>query len=419
MSQTLRSEKLERSVVVVVVAAAAVAFLSMGARQTFGVFLIEVVRDLDTDRTTYSLALAIQNLLMGLPIAAMIADKMGHRPVVVAGGVMFAVGMYGTSNLETAGGLATTLGVVAGLGLSALSLATLLGAVGRVVPPGRRTFLFGIITAATSLGMAVLTPLARLALDAVGWESSFRLLAVSAALMVIDGLLLPGAGIEGHSPHTDERLRRVLERARRNRSYVLLVSGFFVCGFHVAFIAAHLPAFLEDEGLSGTAAAGAVGIIGLFNMIGSMVFGWLGDRYRKRTLLTILYGSRAVLFTLLLLLPINNVVAVLFSAAMGVVWLATAPLTSSTVAHLFGSRYMTSLYAVVFFSHQVGAFLGVYLGGALFDITGSYDIVWMLAVGLAVFAAAVHWPIEDAGPGFDERQRSVLVVETILGEDVA
>lgn len=415
MTETLARPRLERAVVVVVVAAAAVAFLSMGTRQTFGVFLIEVVDDLETDRTTYSLALAIQNLLMGLPIAAIIADKMGHRPVVIAGSLMFAGGMYGTSTLETASGLAGMLGVVAGLGLSALSLATLLGAVGRVVPPERRTFLFGIITAGTSLGMAVLTPLARVALDAVGWQSSFRLLAAAAVVMVIGGLLLPGADVVGSTPHVDERLVRVFQRARSNRSYLLLVSGFFVCGFHVAFIATHLPAFLEDEGLSGTVAAGAVGIIGLFNIVGSLTFGWLGDRFRKRTLLTILYSSRGILFTLLLLVPINNLVAVLFPAAMGFVWLATAPLTSSTVAHLFGSRYMTSLYAVVFLSHQVGAFLGVYLGGALFDLTGSYDIVWMLAIGLAVFAAAVHWPIEDAGPGADER----MSIEAALGEEMA
>lgn len=407
------STRLERAVTIVVAAAAAVAFLSMGARQTFGVFLIEVVDDLGTDRTTYSLALAIQNLLMGLPIAAMIADKMGHRPVVIAGSLMFGAGMWGTSMLDSASGLSTMLGVVAGLGLSALSLATLLGAVGRVVPPHRRTFLFGLITAGTSVGMAVMTPLSRVALDAVGWQSSFQLLAGLAFVMVVGGLMLPGRDVAGHGPVVDERLMRVLERARKNRSYVLLVSGFFVCGFHVAFIAAHLPAFFEGEGLSGTVAAGAVGIIGLFNIIGSMTFGWLGDRYRKRTLLTILYAARGVLFTLLLLVPINNLVAVLFSAAMGFVWLATAPLTSSTVAHLFGTRYMTSLYGVVFFSHQVGAFLGVYLGGALFDATGSYDIVWQLAIGLAILAAAVHWPIDDVGPGADER----AALEAAVGSD--
>ena len=411
MTTTASTAKLDRAVLVVVVAAATVAFVSMGSRQTFGVFLIEMVGDLGTDRTTYSLALAVQNLLMGLPIAAVIADKAGHRPVVIVGAVVFAIGMWGTSNLESPQGLVTTLGVVAGLGLSALSLATLLGAVGRVVPMERRTFLFGVITAATSLGMAAITPLARLALDNYGWPASFRLLAASAAIMVVGGLLLPGRDVDAANPRVDEKLLMVLHKARKNRSYILLVTGFFVCGFHVAFIAAHLPAFFEDEGLSGQVAAGAVGIIGLFNIVGSLTFGWLGDRFRKRTLLAILYGARAVLFTSLLLVPINNVVALLFPAAMGFVWLATAPLTSSTVAHLFGSRYMTSLYAVVFFSHQVGAFLGVYLGGVLFDTTGSYDIVWMLAIGLAVFAAFVHWPIDDAGPGVDE-QRSF---ETVLG----
>lgn len=371
----------------------------MGTRQAFGVFLTSVVDDLATGREQYSLAIAIQNLVMGVPIAGMIADKVGHRRVMVVGSMLLAIGLISTSMLTEASGLYWSLGLVTGAGFSAVSLATILGAVGKVVSEEKRTFAFGLITAGTSLGMAVLTPTARAVLDAVGWRSSFNVLAGTAIMIIAATTFLPSRKVTRNAPGVvDEKFVNILRGAANNRSYLLLIAGFFVCGFHVAFIATHLPAFLEDEGLSGQVAANTVGVIGIFNIIGSLTFGWLGDRYRKRTLLSFLYGARAVLITLLLILPITRTTALLFGMGMGLVWLATAPLTSSTVAHLLGARYLTTLYGVVFFSHQVGAFLGVYLGGRLFDLTGSYRVVWMIGIGLGVAASILHLPIDDTQP---------------------
>ena len=385
-----------RAVWVTVAAGAAIAFFSMGTRQAFGVFQTTVVADLATGREQYSLAIAIQNLVMGVPIAGMIADRVGHRRVMVGGSLLLAIGLIATSTLSEASGLYWTLGLVAGAGFSAVSLATILGAVGKVVSGNKRTFAFGLITAGTSLGMAVLTPAARLMLDGVGWRSSFNVMAGTAIFIIAATTFLPSRKLTRNAPGVvDEKFVKILRTAAENRSYLLLVAGFFVCGFHVAFIATHLPAFLEDEGLSGQVAANTVGLIGIFNIFGSLGFGWLGDRYRKRTLLSFLYGTRAVLITLLLILPITETTALLFGASIGVVWLATAPLTSSTVAHLLGARYLTTLYGVVFFSHQVGAFLGVYLGGRLFDATGSYRVVWMIGIGLGVAASILHLPIDD------------------------
>ncbi len=383
----------------VIVAGASIAFLSMGTRQAFGVFLKPIVADLQTGREQFSLAIAILNLAMGVPIAGMIADKVGHRRVMVVGSVLFAVGLIATSRLTQASGLYLTLGLVAGAGFSALSLSTILGAVGKVVSAQRRTFAFGLITAGTSLGMAVLTPTAGQLLTAFGWRTSFNLFAGLAILMIVATVFVPGRKITKAGPAVvDEKFIDILKGAAGNNSYLLLVAGFFVCGFHVAFIATHLPSFLEDKGISTGIASLTVGLIGIFNIVGSLVFGWLGDRYRKRTLLASLYATRAVLITLLLVMPITNATALFFGASIGVVWLATAPLTSSTVAQLLGARYLSTLYGLVFFSHQVGAFLGVYLGGRLYDATGSYQTVWIIAIVLGVLAAIVHLPIDDKSP---------------------
>lgn len=383
----------------VIAAGATIAFLSMGTRQAFGVFLKPVVADLQTGREQYSLAIAILNLVMGVPVAGMIADKVGHRRVMMVGSVLFAIGLMATSRLTQASGLYLTLGLVGGAGFSALSLATILGAVGKVVSAERRTFAFGLITAGTSFGMAVLTPTAGQLLTAFGWRTSFNFFAGLAVLMIVAAAFVPGRKATTTGPAiADEKVIDVLKHAVANNSYLLLIAGFFVCGFHVAFIATHLPAFLEDEGISTGIASLTVGLIGIFNIVGSLVFGWLGDRYRKRTLLSFLYATRAVLITLLLILPITNATALLFGASIGVVWLATAPLTSSTVAQLLGARYLATLYGVVFFSHQVGAFLGVYLGGRLYDATGSYQTVWIIGIVLGVIAAIVHIPIDDKKP---------------------
>lgn len=386
----------------VVLAGAAIAFLVMGARQTLGIFLRAVTEELGSGREPYSLAVAILSLLMGLPVGGYLADRFDPRRVLLGSAVIYGIAMVGVARLTSAAGLLLFLGLLGGIGFSGVSLALVMGAVGRLVPAERRSSMLGVITAGASVGMFLTVPVAQVGLDTIGWRWSFGVIAMSAVLIGALAFLFPGRGSEGaRSEDTiDEPFVETLRRARRNRSYLLLISGFFVCGFHVGFIAIHLPAYLTDAGLSGRVASIALAMIGLFNILGSPIFGRLGDSYRKRTLLALLYGIRGLLMIALLLVPLTTVTAIVFGAAMGMVWLGTVPLTSATVAHLLGARYLTTMFGVVFFSHQVGAFLGVWLGGRVFDATGSYGPIWLIAIGLAAAAVIVHLPIQDQRQAF-------------------
>lgn len=380
-----------------VVGGAAIVFVSMGTRQSFGIFLRAISEELGTGRESFSLAVAILNLVMGIPLAGYLADRFGHRWVLVAGAGIYGTAMLGVSRMASSTGMILFLGVWAGIGLSALSMAIVLSAVGRLVPVRRRTSLLGLVTAGTSLGMFVLVPAAQFSLDSIGWRSTFVAIAGSAILIAALSLLFPRRhDLVGASEDViDEPFVEVLRKARRNRGYLLLVMGFFVCGFHVGFIATHLPAYLADGGVSGGPASLALALIGLMNIVGSTVFGRLGDRFRRRTLLSILYGTRAVLMIGLLLVPLTPATAIAFGASIGFVWLATAPLTSATVAFLLGARYLSTLFGVVFFAHQVGSFLGVWLGGRVFDLTGSYRPIWLVAIVLGFVSMLIHLPIDD------------------------
>jgi predicted MFS family arabinose efflux permease len=380
-----------------VLGGAAIVFVSMGTRQSFGIFLRAITEELGTGRESFSLAVAILNLMMGVPLAGYLADRYGHRQVLLAGAVIYGAAMYGVSEMQSSTAMVLLLGVVAGVGLSALSMAIILSAVGRLVPVRRRTSLLGLVTAGTSLGMFMLVPAAQFSLDSVGWRSTF--VAIAGSAIVIGGLsfLFPLRHDAGAASEdvVDEAFVDVIRKARRNRSYLLLLAGFFVCGFHVGFIATHLPAYLADGGVSGGPASLSLALIGLMNIVGSTVFGRLGDRFRRRTLLSVLYGTRAVLMIGLLLVPLTPATAIAFGASIGFVWLATAPLTSATVAYLLGARYLSTLFGVVFFSHQVGSFLGVWLGGRVFDLTGSYQPIWLVSIGLAFLSMLIHLPIDD------------------------
>lgn len=381
----------------VVLAGAAIAFLVMGTRQTFGIFLTAVTEELGSGREPYSLAIAILSLVMGVPVGGYLADRFNPRWVLVGSAVIYSMAMLGVSRLDSAAGLLFFLGVLGGIGFSGVSLALVMGSVGRLVPAGRRSSMLGVITAGASLGMFVTVPAAQVGLEQIGWRWSFGIIAMSGLLIASLAFFFPGrTSTPPQSEDTvDESFVEALDKARRNRSYLLLTSGFFVCGFHVSFIAIHLPAYLTDSGLTGRVASLALAMIGLFNIVGSPFFGRLGDSYRKRTLLSVLYGVRGLLMIALLLVPLTPLTALLFGATMGLVWLGTVPLTSATVAHLLGARYLTTMFGVVFFSHQVGGFLGVWLGGRVFDATGSYVPVWLMAVGLSAAAVFIHLPIQD------------------------
>ena len=381
----------------VVLAGAAIGFLVMGTRQTFGIFLTTVTEELGSGREPYSLAIAILSLVMGVPVGGYLADRFNPRWVLLGSAVVYSMAMLGVSRLTSAAGLLFFLGVLGGIGFSGVSLALVMGSVGRLVPAERRSSMLGVITAGASLGMFVTVPAAQFGLEQIGWRWSFGIIAISGLLIASLAFFFPGRrSTAPQSEDTvDETFVEALDKARRNRSYLLLTTGFFVCGFHVSFIAIHLPAYLTDGGLSGRVASLALAMIGLFNIVGSPFFGRLGDSYRKRTLLSALYGARGLLMIALLLVPLTPVTALLFGASMGLVWLGTVPLTSATVAHLLGARYLTTMFGVVFFSHQVGGFLGVWLGGRVFDATGSYAPVWLMAIGLAAAAVLIHLPIQD------------------------
>ena len=392
--------KIKPNTSLVIACGAIMVFISMGTRQSFGLFLQPITSDLSVGRETFSLAIAWQNLLFGLPLIGILADRFGSRKIAMGGGLLYATSFLLLSATGSPAGLYLNLGVVAGSAIGCTSYVVVLGAVARVAPPDKRSSMFGIITAAGSFGMFAVVPGVQWLIASAGWQTSFAMLAVFVGSTTILAIGFPGkTGNPSHQLSGEEEIPQsltlVLSRARRHSGYLLLTAGFFVCGFHVAFIATHLPAFLADNSVSKMAAATALAMIGLFNIFGSYLFGFLGDRFRRKFLLSFLYLSRAVVITFFLVLPISNSSAVVFGCVIGFLWLATVPLTSGIVANIFGSRHLSTLYGIVFFSHQIGSFLGVWLGGRIYDMANSYTMVWIVAILLGVAAAILHLPISD------------------------
>jgi predicted MFS family arabinose efflux permease len=388
-----------KQILLVIFAGAMIVAISMGTRQSFGLFLQPISLSLGIGRELFSLSMALQNLIFGLPIMGMLADRYGARPILILGGMLYAAGLLFVAVSPNLLGLYLSLGLMAGLGLSSASYVVVLGAVAQAVPLNQRTAAFGLITAGGSFGMFAVVPLAQWLLSSFGWVRAMILLAIFVWLIVILAFILPSGRKSGDSASAEaeeaETMSAVLVKASRHSGFWLLFAGFFVCGFHVAFITTHMPAYLADNGLAPSVSATALALIGIFNMIGSYSFGWLGDRYRKKYLLSLLYASRSVVIVLFVMLPLTDLSAIVFGAAIGFLWLATVPLTSGAVAQIFGWRYLSTLYGIVFFGHQLGAFLGVWLGGRVYDTTGSYQIVWLLAIALGVLAALIHLPIAD------------------------
>jgi len=369
---------------------------SNGLRLTFGVFLRPVSLDLAISRQVFGLVIASQTLLFGLfqPIAGMIADRFGAAKVIVAGALCYALGLWLMSRGLNAFDLYISLGLLVGLGLSGATQVIVLGAVGKIVPNERRGVVFGTIIAAGSLGMFLFVPAIQGMLDIVGWRETLVMMAI---LMALIPLLSVGLRLEASqgAGASKQSLGEAIREARGHSGYVLLAGGFFVCGFHVTFIATHFPAYLADNDVSLTAAAYALGVIGLFNIIGAYAFGAAGDRFRKKNVLTLIYILRSAVMAAMLFVPINDVTAIVFGALLGLFWLATVPLTSGIVAQVFGARHFSMLFGVVFMSHQIGGFAGAWLGGYIYDLTGSYDLMWGISVALGLASAALHWPIKD------------------------
>ncbi|CAA9465495.1 MAG: Uncharacterized MFS-type transporter [uncultured Rubrobacteraceae bacterium] len=389
-----------------------IALITYGLRTSFGLFAAPIGEGRGWSPEVFALAIAIQNLVWGIgqPFAGAIADRFGSARVLAAGGVVYAAGVALMAVSPTPLAFNLTAGVLVGLGLSGASFTIVIAALGRLVPEDKSSQAMGLATAAGSLGQFVFAPLGQAFLADYGWQAALLLLAGSMVIVPALAVALKGGSRQQDTMEPPLAARDAVRQAFGHGSYLLLVAGFFVCGFHVAFITTHLPAHIavtagHSHGGMDTAgpavAAWALAFIGLFNIVGSYGSGVLGARHSKRRLLAGIYLSRAVVIALFITLPPTPTVVLIFAAAMGVLWLSTVPLTSGLVAVMFGTRNLATLFGIVFLSHQVGAFLGVWLGGLAIEQTGSFMPVWLAGIALALVAAGLHWPIvERPAPSF-------------------
>ncbi len=386
-----------RNPVLILVCASIVLILSFGIRTSFGIFLAPVSADLGLGRESFAFAIAVQNLLWGVsqPFVGAIADRYGSGRVVAVCGLMYVLGLVLMANASSGLELTVSTGLLIGFALSGTGFPVILAVVGRSVDESRRSLFLGFASAGGSSGQLLMVPLGQVFLDGFGWGTALLLLAVMSSLMVPLAALLTGKAAVAGDRLRKQSLVEAIDEASRHGGYWYLTAGFFVCGFHVAFIATHLPAFIIDRGAAPALGAVALALIGLGNIIGSLTCGVLGGRFPKKFVLAGLYLGRSLVITLFVLAPTSDLSIMLFAAGIGMLWLGTVPLTSGLVAQIFGMRYMATLFGFVFFSHQLGSFLGAWLGGYVFDITGSYDLVWWIAVALGIAAAALHWPIDD------------------------
>jgi MFS family permease len=382
----------------VVLAGCAIALISFGPRAAAGLFQVPMTSEYGWGRDVFGLALAIQNLCwgMGQPFAGAIADRFGAVRVFCVGGLLYALGLvlmsYGTTPVLVHLGA----GVLVGFGLSGCSGNLVISVFGKLLPESWRPMAFGASTAAGSLGQFLFLPTASVLIDTVGWHQTLVGFAVIVLVILPLSLALATPRAEAKAAAGPaQSIPQALAEAFRHRSYVLLVLGFFTCGFQLAFITVHLPAYLKDGGLSTAVGGWTLAAIGLCNAVGSLGAGWLTGRMSRRWLLAWIYLGRSLAITVFILLPLTPVTAIGFGAAMGFLWLSTVPPTSALVMLMFGTRYMAMLFGFAFFSHQVGGFLGVYLGGVLYEMNGSYDLVWWLSVALGLASAAINLPIRE------------------------
>jgi len=398
MSSITASRSIAAPLLVLIVAGCAVAAVTNGIRTSFGLLTLPITADLGMTREAWGMALAIQNLAWGIaqPFAGGLADKFGTAKVVVGGLLIYALGLALMTISPDGTTLSLTAGVITGVGVATSSFSIVMGAFGRSVPQEKRPLIFGVATAASSFGQFAFAPIGQAFIQGFGWQST---LIYAAALLV---LIIPLTyALRGRAQHTtgqaDLKFMEALSKAWGFGSYRLLVIGFFVCGFHIAFINVHLPAYLVQCGLSPDVGGWSIAVIGVFNIAGSLLAGYLGGKLPKQLLLATIYVGRAIAIALFMLFPVTLTSALLFSAVMGLLWLSTVPLTAGLVTLFFGARYMGMLYGLAFLSHQLGSFLGVWLGGYAFDTTGSYSIVWYLGIILGLASAALHLPIKELG----------------------
>ena len=382
----------------VLLATGVVLTLAMGVRHGFGFWMQPISQANGWTRETYSLAQAMQNLMWGAfgPFAGMAADRFGTMRVVLVGAVSYMLGLVWMATITHPTMFVLGSGVFIGIGLACTAFGAVSGIIGRVAPVEKRSWAFGISGAASSFGQFMMMPIEQQLISAVGWQSAFYILGGLIVLLMVPMAfhLREPAVTHAHGPQ--QSIREAASEALGNRSFLFLLSGYFVCGFQVVFIGVHLPAYLKDKGIANpSVAVMALALIGLFNIFGSYYAGKLGGRFPKRYLLSTIYFSRSVVISLFLLAPLMPASVYLFAAAMGVLWLSTVPLTNGIIAGVFGVKHMSMLAGIVFFSHQLGSFLGVWLGGYLYTSTGSYDIVWGIAIALGVMSGLINLPISE------------------------
>lgn len=386
-----------RSPVFVLIAAAMIVFMSFGIRQSFGLFMRPVSVDMGWGREVLSLALATQNLMIGLsaPFAGALAIRWGAPRTVALGGVIFGLGIFLMSQATSPEWMFGSAGLMAGAGLGACGLPLILAIVGQVAPEAKRSLWLGMATACATGGQLLIVPISQSLLLGYDWVLALIVLSLFAGLIVPMAFSMSGAVTKDTGQDTEISLGEALKEAGGHRGFIFLTAGFYVCGFQVAFIAVHLPAYLADQGASATLGATALMLIAFFNMIGSWASGWMGGRLSKKYLLSGIYVLRAMIIAVFIMLPVGPISVSIFAAAIGLLWLSTVPLTSGLVAQIFGTRYMGMLYGIVYLSHQMGSFSGVWLGGRLYDDTGSYGVVWWGAIALGLMSALLHLPINE------------------------
>jgi len=377
---------------------AAIVTLSMGIRHGFGLWLQPITQAQDWSRETFALALAIQNLAWGISgiFAGMLADRFGAFRVIVGGAALYTLGLLGMAYATTALMFSLTAGVLIGMAQAGTTYAVVYGVIGRNVPANRRSWAMGIAAAAGSFGQFLMVPTEGFLINSLGWQEALVALAGGALLMMPLAWWLREPHFNDGARHFREQsIMQALREAFAYRSFQLLMAGYFVCGFQVVFIGVHMPSYLKDHGLSAQVASYSLALIGLFNVFGTYASGVLGQRLQKKNILAFIYLTRAVVISVFLLVPLSPMSVYIFSALMGLLWLSTVPPTNAAVAQIFGVAHFSMLSGFVFFSHQIGSFLGVWLGGLLYDRTGSYDIVWYIAIGLGVAAALVNLPVKE------------------------
>ena len=381
----------------VVFGAFMITFISGGIQHSFGLYLIPVTEYLDIGRETFGFAFALQVLVSGLGafLFGALSDKYGSGIAAFLGGILFIIGLIWFANTQSSFDIIGAQALI-GLGGSGVGVSVVLGAVGRAARNENRTFYLGLVMAGGSLGQFIILPLATIFIDWFQWSMSLIYLSIISGLMLFFSFALNYSGkTESSVTGTDQTIKEAIYEAFGSKSFILLILGFFVCGFHVTFVAVHLPAYISDQSLPSWIGGWSLALIGLFNIVGTLLFGYLGDHGSKKNLLALLYSLRGLLFLLFIFFPKTELTVLLFASLLGILWLSTVPLTSGIITVVFGPYYMSMLFGIVFFSHQIGSFLGSWLGGRFFDIYGSYNIMWWACVVLGFLSALVHMPIKE------------------------